>query len=129
MFRSSEIDIGFFRFKGQLLAVMAEQLPLKLKPGRLVLDRSNLGAHGIERVSDTVEVDEAKAHLSRLLEEVAKGRTITITRHGVPVAKLVPVTEPRMSVAEAIEKLREVRKGSSLGGLTIRELIDEGRRY
>jgi prevent-host-death family protein len=73
---------------------------------------------------------EAKTHLSRLLDEVARGETITITKHGVPVARLVPPEyAPQRTVAETIEALREFRKGKTLGGITIRELIEEGRRF
>ncbi len=78
----------------------------------------------------TVGAYEAKTHLSKLLDEVAKGETILITRHGTPVAQLSPASgAKRMSVKEAIAKLKELRKGNTLGGITIRELIDEGRRY
>lgn len=83
-----------------------------------------------DAAGSTVGAYEAKTHLPRLLEEVQKGRTITITKHGVPVAKLVPVTNNRqMSVDEAIAALRELRKGIRLDGTTIREMIEEGRRY
>jgi prevent-host-death family protein len=37
-----------------------------------------------------VSVQEAKTHLSKLLEAVARGERVVITRHGVPVAELVP---------------------------------------
>lgn len=79
----------------------------------------------------TVGSYEAKTHLPRLLDEVAKGETITITKHGVPVARLVPPEgAERRDVAEVIEAIRELRKRvKPLDGLTIRELIDEGRRY
>jgi prevent-host-death family protein len=73
---------------------------------------------------------EAKTHLPRLLEEVQKGEIITITKHGVPVARLVPVEgAQRRSVKEIIAELREFRRGNRLDGITIRELIEEGRRY
>ncbi len=73
---------------------------------------------------------EAKTHLSRLLERVAKGERITITKHGVPVAMLVGIERARRqrSVSEAIEELLEFRRNHKLDGLTIRELIEEGRR-
>ena len=72
---------------------------------------------------------EAKTHLPRLLDEVAAGETITITKHGVPVAVLGPVSSVSpMTTAEAIEGLLTFRRAHTLGGLTIRELIDEGRR-
>ncbi len=72
---------------------------------------------------------DAKTHLPRLLDEVAAGDSITITKHGVPVAVLVPV-RPRTgpTVAEAIVELRAIRARSPLDGLTMRELIDDGRR-
>ncbi len=77
-----------------------------------------------------VGVYEAKTHLPRLLNEVEQGESITITRHGRPVARLVPVPEARKrSVADAIAAIEEFRKGNRLDGITIRELIDEGRRY
>ena len=78
----------------------------------------------------TVGSYEAKTHLPRLLEEVAGGEEITITKHGVPVAVLVPPPEEkRKSTAEVIEELREFRKGNTLGGLKIKDLIEEGRRF
>jgi prevent-host-death family protein len=78
----------------------------------------------------TVGSYEAKTHLPRLLDEVAKGEEITITKHGVPVAVLVPPPEARRrSVDEVIEEIKEFRKGKTLGGLKIKDLIEEGRRY
>lgn len=79
----------------------------------------------------TVGAYEAKTHLPRLLDEVAKGATITITKHGVPVARLVPPEAgKRRDVGEVIREFREFRKGiEPLAGVTIREMIDEGRRY
>ncbi len=72
---------------------------------------------------------EAKTHLPRLLEEVAAGLTITITKHGRPVARLVPPdTEERPEPARVIASLRQARQGVHLKGLSLRELIDEGRR-
>jgi len=73
---------------------------------------------------------EAKTHLPRLLDRVARGERITITKHGVPVAMLVPVeNRPKMSRQEAVEAMRAFRKGHRLDGLTIREMIEEGRKY
>ena len=78
----------------------------------------------------TVGAYEAKTHLSELLDRVAKGERIIITRHGTPVAALEPIgPKPDMSVHEAIERIKELRKGKSLGGLTFRDLIEEGRRF
>ena len=79
----------------------------------------------------TVGAFEAKTHLSSLLDQVAKGEEITITRHGTPVAKLVSVTaDAKPDIAQVIEELRALRQGVTLGpDLTIRDLIEEGRRY
>ena len=78
----------------------------------------------------TVGAYEAKTHLPKLLEEVAAGGSITITKHGVPVARLVPPeVGDTMTVTEAIEEIREFRRNHKLGDISIRELIDEGRRY
>ena len=72
---------------------------------------------------------EAKTHLPRLLDEVADGEPITITKHGVPVAVLAPTTpRPSRSAQEAIAALRAFRRTHVLAGLSTRELIDEGRR-
>jgi prevent-host-death family protein len=74
---------------------------------------------------------EAKTHLGQLLDRVKRGERITITRHGVPVAILTPVDgEGREDVRQVIEKLEKFSRGRKLGpNLTIRDLIEEGRRY
>ena len=73
---------------------------------------------------------EAKTHLPRLLDEVAaSGESIAITKHGVAVAVLGPSsTRANMTTADAIAGLRAFRVNHRLDQLTIRELIDEGRR-
>ena len=72
---------------------------------------------------------EAKTHLPRLLDEVAGGEAITITKHGVAIAVLGPASgRSAMAPVEAIAGLRAFRRDHRLDGLTIRELIDEGRR-
>jgi prevent-host-death family protein len=78
---------------------------------------------------DTVGTFEAKTHLTRLLDRVAAGEQITITRHGTPVARLVPV-KPAGSRQhrETIARLKEFSRGQTLGGLKIKDLINEGRR-
>ena len=78
---------------------------------------------------DTVGAYEAKTHLSELLYRVAHGETITITKHGLPVATLGPALHGQgRSTAELVGELRRLRKGTRLDGISIRELIDEGRR-
>ncbi|OGP33641.1 MAG: prevent-host-death protein [Deltaproteobacteria bacterium GWC2_65_14] len=72
---------------------------------------------------------EAKTHLPALLKEVAEGKRISITRKGVPVAMLVPASAAdRTAVRETIRKLKEFRRGIRLGGIPVREMIEEGRR-
>jgi prevent-host-death family protein len=76
----------------------------------------------------TVGAFEAKTHFSALLEEIEQGGEITITKHGRPVAKLVPVSgQPRMSPAEAIDGLRALRKRLVLKD-DWKSLRDAGRR-
>jgi len=78
----------------------------------------------------TVGAFEAKTHLAELLQQASEGETILITRRGVPVAKLVTVGHPeRHDLKEVVRSLREIRKGARLKGTTLRELINEGRRY
>jgi prevent-host-death family protein len=77
----------------------------------------------------TVGAYEAKTHLPELLRRVAKGERITITKHGHPVAQLVPASDGRrQQVAEAVAGIEKLREGRRLGSMTIRQLIDEGRR-
>lgn len=73
---------------------------------------------------------EAKTHLPRLLKKVARGERITITRHGVPVAMLVPVErKAKKDVKAVIEQIKAFSEGRTLGkDLTIRQMIEEGRR-
>lgn len=82
----------------------------------------------IARDPNSVGTFEAKTHLSELLDRVAQGESITITRHGVPVARLVPPnTRDASSVGVAIQRLLELRKRHTLGGLSVKQLRDEGR--
>jgi prevent-host-death family protein len=77
----------------------------------------------------TVGAFEAKTHLSALLEEVERGEEVVITRHGKAIARLVPAERiDRERVSAAIAELKRLRAGSSLGGLSWKELRDEGRR-
>ena len=82
------------------------------------------------RQGKSVGISDAKAHFSELLDNVSAGEEITITRHGTPVVRLVPIKK-QYSVEErraAIERFTKLSKGLSLGGLKIRDLINEGRR-
>lgn len=79
----------------------------------------------------TIGAFEAKNRLSELLVAVEHGEEVTITKHGRPVAKLVPVNQRDPArIAAAIAELRELRKQVRLAeGESVRDLIDEGRRY
>ena len=78
---------------------------------------------------DTVGAYEAKTHLAQLLERVAQGEKITITKHGVPVAMLQPPEPSRQRpTREVIEEMRQFRRGHYLDGLSLRDMIDAGRR-
>ena len=79
----------------------------------------------------TVGAFEAKTHLSQLLDQVANGESITITRHGEPVAQLIPARPARdpRALAALVEEIKRTRKGRSLGGIKIKDLIHEGHKY
>jgi prevent-host-death family protein len=77
---------------------------------------------------ESVGAYEAKTHLPRLLEEVASGKSVVITRHGIPIARLVPARAACRRPDEVIGELRQARRGVSLGGLSLTGLISEGRR-
>ncbi len=78
----------------------------------------------------TIGAFEAKTHLSALLERVSKGETITITRHGVPAARLVPVEEPgkRVMHATLVERMRDLRARVKPDTIGVKEMLEEGRR-
>jgi prevent-host-death family protein len=82
--------------------------------------------------SDTnlVGAYDAKTHFSELLERVAAGEQITITRHGAPVARLVPVHPVFSEEARraAVAAMRELASRNRLGGLSVKALIAEGRK-
>jgi len=79
---------------------------------------------------ESVGAFAAKTHLSELLDRVERGEKITITRHGVPTAMLVPVTETKrkMTHDEIVEGFRELRKLTKPGTMSVKEMINEGRR-
>ena len=83
----------------------------------------------------TVGSFEAKTKLAELLDKVEAGETVTITRRGKAVAKLVPAVvdaEERARRRALIEEIKRKRVGWDKGakpGSTIPELIKAGRRY
>jgi prevent-host-death family protein len=74
------------------------------------------------------EVDET---LGELFDRVENGEAVIITRHGKPIARVSPLPpeHDRSEARAAGKRLRESRRGVTLGGLSIREMIDEGRRF
>jgi antitoxin (DNA-binding transcriptional repressor) of toxin-antitoxin stability system len=75
-----------------------------------------------------VAEEDAKTTLGELHAEVEAGEVIVFTRDGKPIAELRQVEQPRKRTpAEVAASIRENRKGISLGGITIRELIEETR--
>ncbi len=76
-----------------------------------------------------VGIFEAKNHLSALVEHVRGGQEVVITRHGNPVARLVPYkTEDEARVRAAVDGLLAVRRGCRLGDTDWKALRDAGRR-
>ncbi|HEV2747381.1 MAG TPA: type II toxin-antitoxin system prevent-host-death family antitoxin [Allosphingosinicella sp.] len=77
---------------------------------------------------------DAKARFSELLARVERGETITIRRHGRVIARLVPVKQEKTVEEklkaweewEAYRRSQDIRLGPDL---TIKQLIEEGRRY
>jgi prevent-host-death family protein len=80
---------------------------------------------------ESIGAFDAKTHLSALLDRVARGERITITRHGVPAAMLVPVGEARSKLTheEIVEGMRGLRKRVKSGTMSVREMVNEARRF
>jgi prevent-host-death family protein len=80
---------------------------------------------------DSVGAVEAKTHLSDLLDRVGRGEKITITRHGIPAAVLVPVEESgsRLTHREVVEGMRALRKRMKRDSMNVREMVNAGRRF
>jgi prevent-host-death family protein len=79
---------------------------------------------------ETIGAFQAKTHLGELLDRVERGESVTITRHGKPVAQLVPPsTVQKRKRADIIRDLLDFGRGRKLEGMSIREMIEEGRRF
>lgn len=77
----------------------------------------------------TIGAYEAKTQLPQLLNEAARGNRIMITKNGVPIAMLVPARTGNREPDETIAKIRAFRAGKTLGALSLKEMIEEGRRF
>jgi prevent-host-death family protein len=77
-----------------------------------------------------VQASEAKTHLPELLDEVERGATLIITRHGKAIARLIPETDRRQSeINEAIARIQSRRRHAS--SITVQELLsarEKGRK-
>ena len=77
---------------------------------------------------------DAKTRLAELLDRVERGEQIVITRHGKPIARLVPEgAHDRAAALSAVERITARRKDMAAGGVRItqaeiRAMRDEGRR-
>jgi prevent-host-death family protein len=78
-----------------------------------------------------IQASDAKARLPQLLDDVERGETLIITRHGRAIARIVPEVHRRQQeVDRALASIRELRKRT--GKVTLAELRsarDEGRKY
>jgi prevent-host-death family protein len=78
-----------------------------------------------------VQASDAKAHLPQLLDDVERGDTVVITRHGRPIARIVPEADRRQQeIGKAIEGIKALRKRT--GKVTVAELLSarqEGHKY
>jgi len=78
-----------------------------------------------------IQASEAKAHLPQLLDDVERGETLVITRHGRPIARIVPEAHRRREeIDRAIEGMRAIR--ARTGRVAVEELLaarHEGHRY
>ena len=77
----------------------------------------------------TIQASEAKTHFLRILDKVERGESIIITRHGKPVARIIPQVDiDRERVEQAMQEMRRLRQ--KIGKLSLEEILsarDEGR--
>jgi prevent-host-death family protein len=96
----------------------------------LYFDQSNRPVES-DRAVREVQASEAKTHLPQLLDDVERGETIVITRHGRPIARLMPDEDRRRTAYdEAVEGIMALRKRT--GKVTLQEILDarhEGHKY
>ncbi len=77
-----------------------------------------------------VALTYAKAHFSELADRASLGEEIVVTRHEVPLVKLISARQPsRVELQELFAEMDSIRKGTRLGSdLTIDKLRAKGRR-
>jgi prevent-host-death family protein len=84
----------------------------------------------MSKLGSVVGAYDAKTHLAELLERVQHGEEITITRHGSPIARLVPVDKTFTATDRraALEAMNVIAQRNRLRRLRIKDLMNEGRR-
>jgi prevent-host-death family protein len=104
---------------------MGEPLTGILKPGTLY-DY----LHGQERNMNAINLADAKAHLSELIDRVEAGDLIDITRRGKPVARLSAVARPRKPIdAALLQSLTEAMPPQSQNAADLVRSMRDGDRY
>jgi len=77
----------------------------------------------------TIGAFDAKTHFSSLLAQVEKGEHVIITKHGYPIAKLIPATTASNARKHlALKKLQNFSDSQTLGSIDWKTLRDEGRQ-
>ena len=72
----------------------------------------------------------SQTNLPRLLKRVQAAERFVITRHNHPVAELIAFREQdRGRIRDAIDDLKAFQKTHRLGGISVRQMVEEGRRY
>lgn len=73
---------------------------------------------------------DVPARLRELLARIAVGEQVTITTDGRPVARIMPAEHPQNEAAAraAVAEMRQIRQRLTLGGLKVKDLMNEGRR-
>ena len=78
-----------------------------------------------------IQASDAKARLPQLLDDVERGETLIITRHGRAIARIVPEVDRRQEeVDRALASIRELRKRTLK--VSMEEILsakEEGRKY
>ncbi len=78
-----------------------------------------------------IQASDAKTRLPQILDEVERGETVRITRHGRPIARIVPETDRRQAeIDKAIANIRALRRRT--GKITPEEIVafrHEGHKY
>lgn len=78
-----------------------------------------------------IQASEAKARLPQLLDDVERGETVIVTRHGRRIARISPELDRQQEeIDKSLAAIRELRKRT--GKITVKEILaarDEGRKY